>query len=115
MLELICKKTCGTCQKAVALLDAKKIPYRCREYTREPLSEQEIRSVLAALKLGPKDVLRTKDAAYERAGITGKESDDQLIALMVEHPTLLQRPIGVLGKRAAVGRPPENLLALVDA
>jgi arsenate reductase-like glutaredoxin family protein len=49
-------------------------------------------------------------------GVTGEESDAELLRLMAEHPTLLQRPIGVTGtgkdRRAVVGRPPENLLEL---
>ena len=48
------------------------------------------------------------------ASRTSTDLDDRLIELMAEHPTLLQRPIGVVGDRAAVGRPVENLLELVD-
>lgn len=88
--------------------------YRYREYTKEPLDEAELRAVLGKLGLGPRDVLRTRDKAYREQGLTGGESDDALIALMAAHPTLLQRPIGVLGDRAALGRPVENLLVLLD-
>ncbi len=94
------------------MLKEKKIPFRYREYTKEPLSKAELVKVLGYLGLGPKDVLRKNDAAYKENGLTGQESDAKLIALMAEHPTLLQRPIGVKGKRAVLGRPPENLLAL---
>jgi arsenate reductase len=57
--------------------------------------------------------VRKRDKAYKELGLTGTESDDVLIPLMAEHPTLLERPIGVLGDRAAVGRPPSNLLELL--
>ena len=80
------------------MLDGKGIEYRYREYNREPLSEKEIR-----------DVLRKNDM-----GFTGEEPDKELIAAMARHPTLLQRPIGVLGDKAVVGRPPERLLELVE-
>ncbi len=111
-IELICKKTCSTCRKAVALLDERGIDYRYREYTDEPLSKKELKDVLGKLGLGPKDVLRKHDKAYKELGLTGDESDARLVDLMVEHPTLLQRPIGVKGKKAVVGRPVENLLEL---
>jgi arsenate reductase len=88
------------------LLDEKKIEYRYREYTREPLSEKEIRDVLRKLGLHAKDVLRKNDR------FTGAEPENELIAAMAGQPTLLQRPIGVLGERAVVGRPPERLLEL---
>jgi len=96
------------------LLNEKGAEFRYREYTKEPLSADELRDVLGKLGLRPGDVLRKRDAAYKAAGLTGDESDEALIAHMATHPTLLQRPIGVLGDRAALGRPVENLLALLD-
>lgn len=95
------------------MLDEKGIPYRFRDYVKDPLTEAEIRDVLKLLGLRPKDVLRTKDPAVKELGLTGDEPDARLIAAMAKHPTLLQRPIGVVGDRAVVGRPPERLLELV--
>ncbi len=95
------------------MLDEKGIPYHYRDYVKNPLSEAEIRGVLKLLSLRPKDVLRTKDPAFQQLGLTGDKPDAQLIAAMARHPTLLQRPIGVEGGRAVVGRPPERLLELV--
>ena len=93
------------------MLNDNDIAHTYREYTKEPLSQEEIRDVLAKLKMSAKDVLRSRDA--KKAGLTGDESEDALIALMAENPRLLQRPIGVLGDKAAVGRPAENLLGLL--
>ena len=87
------------------------IDHTYREYTKEPLSEDEIREVLQKLGCGPREVLRSRDA--QKAGLDGSESDEQLIGLMADNPRLLQRPIGVLGDQAAVGRPPEKLLDLI--
>lgn len=95
------------------MLQEKDVPYRYREYRDEPLDEPEIRRVLEMLGVGPRDVLRTRDRAYREAGLTGEEGEEELIRLMSRHPTLLQRPIGVAGGRAVLGRPPENLLELV--
>jgi len=97
------------------LLDQEWVAYRYRDYVREPLSEEEIRRVLRLLGASPREVLRRNDRAYREAGLDGSEDDDTLVALMAAHPTLLQRPIGILGTRAAVGRPPERLLELVAA
>jgi arsenate reductase len=95
------------------LLDEKAIPYRYREYTREPLTEGEIREVLRLLGIPARDLLRTKDAAYAELGLDGK-GDDELIRAMARHPTLVQRPIGRLPGKAVLGRPPERLLGLVE-
>ena len=94
------------------MLDEQDVAYRYREYTEEPLSQKEIKDVLAKLGLTPHDLLRKNDKAFKENGLTGDESSAQLIKLMATHPTLLQRPIGIKGKKAVVGRPPENLLTL---
>ena len=94
------------------MLKQKKIEYRYRDYKVEPLSKTEIRSVLKKLGVGPREVLRKKDRAYKEAGLTGDESDARLVSSMAEYPTLLQRPIGVVGSKAVVGRPAEALLDL---
>jgi arsenate reductase (glutaredoxin) len=94
------------------LLDAKKIPYRYREYTEAPLTKSELTKVVRMLGVKAATLLRKNDPAYKDRGLTGSESDAAVIELMVAHPTLLQRPIGILGNRAVVGRPPEALLDL---
>ena len=64
------------------------------------------------LGVSPRALLRKNDKAYKENGLTGSETDAELIALMAKYPTLLQRPIGVKGNKAVVGRPIENLLEL---
>ncbi len=95
------------------MLDEHGIDYRYREYTKETLSETEIRDVLRKLNATPVDVLRKRDPAYRRLGLTGEEPDAELIRLMAANPTLLERPIGIMGERAVVGRPPEKLLEIL--
>lgn len=94
------------------MLDEKAIPYRYREYTREPLTEGEIREILRLLGISARDLLRTKDAAYAELGLAGETTDDEVIRAMARHPTLVQRPIGRLPGKAVLGRPPERLLEL---
>ncbi len=94
------------------MLEENGVEYRYREYTKEPLSAAEIREVLGKLGVKPREVLRKNDKAYKEAAISGEESDAQLITLMAKFPTLLQRPIGVVGDRAILGRPAENLAEL---
>jgi len=95
------------------LLEEKGVEYTYRDYKKDPLSKIEIQALLGKLKLGPKDVLRRNDKAFKELDLSGKESDAVLIAHMAEHPGLLQRPIGVVGRKAVVGRPVEDLLQLL--
>ena len=97
------------------MLDEKAIPYRYREYTREPLTEGEIRETLRLLGISARDLLRTRDSAYAGLGLAGDKPDDELIRAMAQHPTLVQRPIGRLPGKAVLGRPPERLLELVES
>ena len=89
------------------MLDERSVPFTYREYTKDPLDEAEIRDVLNRLGLTVRDVLRTRDA--KKHGFSGAEDDDTLIAAMAEHPRMLQRPILLTDKGAALGRPVENL------
>lgn len=64
--------------------------------------------------LRPRELLRTSEPVYRELGLGKRElSDDEIIRLMVEHPDLLQRPIVERGGRAVLGRPTENIKALL--
>ena len=97
------------------MLDEKEIPYRYREYTREPLSAQEIRDVLRELGVPARELLRPRDSAYTTLGLTGEEPDSELIRAMAAHPTLMQRPIGRIPGKSVLGRPAERLLELAPS
>ena len=75
------------------------------------MSQEELKGLFDRLGCAPNEVLRRRDATM--AGLTGEETTETLIAAMAENPKLLQRPIGVVGERAVVGRPVEALLELV--
>ena len=82
----------------------------------EPLDEKKLRELLKKMKLSPRDLLRTSEAVYRELGLGKREfSDDEIIALMLKHPDLIQRPIVERGPRAVLGRPVENVKALLTA
>jgi arsenate reductase len=66
------------------------------------------------MKLAPRDILRTSEGIYRELGLGKREfSDDEIIALMLKHPDLIQRPIVERGAKAVLGRPVENIKALM--
>ena len=87
------------------------VDYRYREYTKEPLTEAELRDVLGKLGFSARDILRSRDAKKE--GLTGDEGEEVLVAAMAKNPNLVQRPIFVLGDRAVMGRPVDNVHQLL--
>ena len=93
------------------MLNERGIAHTYREYTQAPLTPDELRDVLGKLQKTAREMLRSRDAS--KAGLTGQETDEELVALMADNPRLLQRPIGVVGDRAVMGRPAEALLELL--
>jgi arsenate reductase len=97
---------------AVALLEEHDVDFEFRDYVKSPLSQAELRELLAKLGTPARDLLRRNDKAYRAHGLSGDESDTELVPLIAKHPGLLQRPIAVKGARALVARPPELVLSL---
>ncbi|MBP6117140.1 MAG: arsenate reductase (glutaredoxin) [Neisseriaceae bacterium] len=83
-------------------------------YLETPPDAATLTAMLAKLGLPARSLLRTKEAEYAELGLADAGlSDAQLIAAMVSHPKLIERPIAIVGERAAVGRPLDNILALL--
>ena len=83
-------------------------------YYTAPLEEKKLRELLRKMKLEPRELLRTSEAIYRELGLGKREfSDDEIIALMLKHPDLIQRPIVERGPRAVLGRPVENIRELL--
>jgi arsenate reductase len=67
------------------------------------------------MKMTPRELLRASEAVYRELGLAkGTQTDDELISLMIRHPDLIQRPIVERGSRAVLGRPAENVKAVLD-
>lgn len=85
------------------------------EYLQTPPDAATLKQLLRMLGLEPRQLLRTRESDYREAGLDDSSlSDDAVIAAMVAHPILIERPIVVAGKRAAIGRPPENVLEILN-
>ena len=108
------KPTCTKCREMDKLLRERGIPFEKVNYYLEPLSKKKLTELIRKLNLKPRELLRKSEAVYKELGLAeDKFSDSELIALMVEHPDLLQRPIVERGDRAVLGRPTENVKALL--
>ena len=84
------------------------------EYLKTPPTVDELDSLLGMLGMEPRELIRKREAEYKELGLDdGSLTRDQLIAVMVEHPKLIERPIAVSGDRAGMGRPTERVLELI--
>ena len=84
------------------------------EYLKGPPSVEELDAVLRMLDMEPRELMRSKEKEYRELGLKDESlSRDQLIAAMVEHPRLIERPVAISGDRAVLGRPTEKVLGLI--
>ncbi len=105
---------CGSSKKGLALLQERGVEPEIRKYMNAGarLSEDELRDI--AKKMGgvsPREFLREKDA--EKFGLATDASDDEVFSAMAADPKLIQRPIGINGDKAVLGRPNDRLLEIV--
>jgi arsenate reductase len=105
---------CSKSRTALALLRQHGVEPEIVEYLQHPPDAACLDRLLVRLGLQPRQLMRQQESEYSELGLDRPElSRAELIRAMVTHPTLIERPIAVRGERACVGRPPENVLALL--
>jgi len=103
---------CNTSRQTLALLEKKGQKPAVVEYLKTPPSAAKLKELLKMLGMTPRQLLRkkeAKEAGFDKPGLT----DAELIAGMVKHPIVIERPIVVKGGKAALGRPPEAVLKIL--
>jgi len=104
---------CRKSRETLALLREKGQAPEIIEYLKTPPTKEELLLILQRLGKKPQDIIRKGEAIY-KDNFKGKAfSDEEWVEAMVSHPKLIERPIVVEGDRAAIGRPPENVLTLL--
>ncbi len=105
---------CSKSRETLKLLQDKQIEPQIIEYLTTPPSVDELTNIVKQLKLAPRDLLRKTEEEFKTLGLSDKSlSDEALILAMTKHPRLIQRPIVINGNKAALGRPPENVLEIL--
>jgi arsenate reductase len=105
---------CSKSRQTLAILEEHGIVPNVVEYLSSPPDAATLQSILAMLKLAPRELMRTKEAAYKENDLGNDAlSEGELIQAMIANPILIERPIVVKGNQAVLGRPPENVSALL--
>lgn len=107
---------CSKSRAVHALLSERGIDMEVIEYLKSPLSAAELVELQRKLGRPMSDLVRTGDEAFSslpNADVI-RVDDDALVTALVDNPALMQRPIVVTGNRAAIGRPPEAILDLLE-
>jgi len=105
---------CSKSRATLQLLEARGLKPKIVDYLKTPPSAAELKAILKKLGLKSQDILRKSEPRYAELGLQQRVlNDDVLIALMAENPILIERPIVVVGSKAAIGRPPEKILEIL--
>lgn len=105
---------CTKSRETLALLESRGLRPNIVEYLQAPPSAAELKSILDKLGMMAVEIIRTGEPEYKELGLLNSRlSEDGLIEVMVKHPKLIERPIVVNGDKAAIGRPPENVLSIL--
>ena len=105
---------CSKSRETLALLEARGQVCEVVNYLDTPPSSAELTQLLDMLGMTPRELMRKGEPEYRELGLDDPSLDETaLIAALASHPRLLERPIVVVNGKAAIGRPPEAVLAIL--
>ena len=106
---------CSKSRQTLELLGEHGITPIIIEYLHAPPTAEKLKRILTQLGFAPRDLMRKKEAVYAECELDNPSlSDGDLIDFMVEHPILIERPIVLANGKAAIGRPPEQVLEILQ-
>ncbi len=113
-LTLLHNPKCSTSRSALEAVQAAGVDAEVVQYLKEPLDEAQLRELIDKLEDEPTELVR-RDSFFKDQGLTDADvaSVDQVVAVLVEHPRLMQRPVLVTGDRAIIGRPKDRVAPFV--
>ncbi|WP_114906935.1 arsenate reductase (glutaredoxin) [Ornithinimicrobium murale] len=113
-VTLLHNPRCSTSRSALELVEAAGLETEVVRYLSSPLTAKELRALISTLEDPVTDLVR-RDATFASLGLRDDDvaTPDQVVAVLVEHPKLMQRPVLVKGDRAIIGRPKERVPAFL--
>jgi len=105
---------CSKSRNALALLEEKGVELEVVKYLETSLTKESLKEILKMLGMSARELMRTKEEIYKSLGLKDVEDEEKLIEAMVENPKLIERPIVIKEGKAVIGRPIENVVALID-
>lgn len=114
MVSIYHNPRCSKSRQTLALLEERGIEPEIILYLDTPPSATTLKKLLKLLAISPRDLLRKGEETYKNNNLKNPDlSDAELIAAMVEFPKLIERPIVTANGKAALGRPPEQVLEIL--
>ena len=106
---------CSKSRQTLELIKANGIEPEIILYLQNPPSSSRLTELVDFMQIKPRDLLRKGEDEYKTYNLQDMSLDDsEIIKVMSENPKLIERPIVVSNNQAIIGRPPENVLKLID-
>ena len=113
-VTIIHNPRCSKSRQTLALLQQQGIEPEIVEYLKQPLSKEQLTDIVNKLDLPIESIIRSKEKEYKGSGLDNAElTNEQKIAILVATPKLIERPIVINNDKAAIGRPPEQVLDIL--
>jgi arsenate reductase len=113
MITIYHNARCSKSRECLKILDEHTKDYKVVNYLQNPISEKELRHIISLLKIAPIELIRKKESIWTEEYKSETLSDDEVIAAVLKHPKLMERPIVIHGKKAMIGRPPLCVLEIL--
>jgi arsenate reductase len=105
---------CSKSRQTLALVEQNTSEFEVIKYLEDSLKFDDLALLLVKLNAKPIDIVRTKEEIWKE-NFKGKElKDNEIIQALVDNPKIIERPIVINGTKARIGRPPENVLKIID-
>jgi|SRR5699024_7088667 len=113
MTTLYHNPRCSKSRETLQLLEEKGEKIEIIKYLETPPSKEKLKRIISLLNIKPINLVRTKEKEWKENFKDKNLSDDEIIDAMISFPRLIERPIAIKDDRAAVGRPPQNVLEIL--
>ena len=104
---------CSKSRETLQLLEEKEEKIDIIKYLETPPTKEELRKIISLLEVKPIELVRTQEKEWKENFKDKTLSDEEIIDAMIAFPKLMERPIVLKNDKAAVGRPPENVLKIL--
>jgi len=106
---------CSKSRETLQLLEENGTKAEVIEYLKTPPDETTLKSILKSLGIKAIQLVRKHEDEFKQAGLDREDlTEDEIIKAMVKYPKLIERPIVVNGNKVVIGRPPKNILTILD-
>jgi len=112
MVTIYHNPRCAKSRHALSLLEKKEKVINIIEYLKTPPNENELANLLKMLGMNAEEIVRKGESLYKEKYKGKNLTDKQWIKILANNPILIERPIIVKGKKAVLGRPPQNVSSL---